>query len=132
MLLSAALLGLLVVAGCGGHSDGCFLAPGPCPGDFPNENLPTATVEPSNLTVAVGANATFVVQAPGLTTVTYQWYRSTQDGALQQIPGATSASYTLVGAQKVDDGTTFKVYVDGGYGSGRLILFSSGGILTVQ
>jgi hypothetical protein len=132
LLSCVALLSLLVVAGCGGGNNGCVLAPGPCPGDFPDENLPKATVEPSHLTVAVGANATFVVQAPGLTTLTYQWYRSDPDGTLQQIPGATSADYTLVGAQQADNGTTFKAYVDGGYGSGRLVQFSSGGTLTVQ
>lgn len=132
LLRSVALLSLLIVAGCGGHSNGCALAPGPCPGDFPDENLPTATVEPSHLTVAVGANATFVVHAPGLTTLTYQWYRLAPDGTLQQIPGATSAAFTLVGVQQADNGTTFKAYVDGAYGSGRLVQFSSGGTLTVQ
>jgi hypothetical protein len=132
LLRSVAFLSLVVVAGCGGGNSGCALAPGPCPGDFPDENLPKAIVEPSHLIVAVGANATFVVRAPGLTTLTYQWYRSAPDGTLQQIPGATSAAYTLVAVQQADNGTTFKALVDGGNGSGRLVQFSSDGTLTVQ
>lgn len=126
------LSSVLVVAGCGGGGDGCALAPGPCSGTFPDEHIPAATVKPSQLVVALGGDASFVVEAPGLTTLTYQWFRSTRGGALEQIVGATGASYTLVGAQPKDDGVTFSVLVDGGYGSGRLSEFSSGGTLTVR
>ncbi len=127
-----ALLLLLAVAGCGGRSSNCALAPGPCAGDFAAEDLLTAVVEPSQLTVSVGANATFVVLAPKLTNPTYQWYRSAPDGTIAQIPDAVGASYTLVGVQRTDNNTTFMANVDGAYGSARVVSISSGGKLTVE
>ena len=50
--------------------------------------LPTILAQPSDLTVAEGRTATFVVAATGSGTLTYQWRRGGTD-----IPGATDASY---------------------------------------
>ncbi|WP_373925076.1 M4 family metallopeptidase [Duganella vulcania] len=64
------------------------------------------TTQPSNVTVAAGATASFSVGASGGTSpYTYKWYRN---GAV--ISGATSATYSLT-AQAADNGAVFNAVV---------------------
>jgi hypothetical protein len=73
---------------------------------------PSITTQPADRTVAVGANATFLVAASGTAPLSYQWYR---DG--MAIPGANGASYTLTNAQLADSGAQFYVVVSNSEGS---------------
>jgi hypothetical protein len=58
---------------------------------------PAITAHPQNASVCTGNNHTFSVTATGLN-VSYQWQLSTDGGtSYNNIPGATSASYTLTG-----------------------------------
>ena len=52
-------------------------------------SAPAITVQPSNVTVAVGQTATFSVQAAGSGTLAYQWQKSNT-----AISGSNSSSYT--------------------------------------
>jgi glucose/arabinose dehydrogenase len=73
---------------------------------------PTISTHPQPVTVPVGSDATFTVSASGSAPLSYRWQR---DGA--DIPGATSASYTLPGAQLADSGARFRVIVSNSAGS---------------
>lgn len=78
---------------------------------------PRITQPPADVTVAAGLDATFTVAATG-TGLAYQWERSNDGGAtFAPIAGATSASYTLVGAQVSDDNARLRVVVNGSAGS---------------
>ena len=83
---------------------------------------PAFTTQPANQNVATGANLTLSVVANGSGTLTYQWLKN---GA--NIAGATSASYTITGAQGTHAGT-YSVVVTNAYGSTT----SNGGTLTVN
>lgn len=65
---------------------------------------PVIVVPPQNLSVPVGATATFTVTAvstfPGNGPLTYQWLRSGTN-----LPGATSSNLTLVNVQPTDSGS---------------------------
>ncbi len=99
----------------------------PIPGRFfstsldPAHGPPLIKESPKSVTVAAGASATFTVTAIGTQPVTYQWQRSGKD-----IPGATSASYTVASAGAANFGT-YSVTVRNFEGS----IVSSGAILTV-
>ena len=80
------------------------------------------TVPPEDLTASVGHPAAFSVQAEGSGSLTYQWQRN---GA--NIPGATSATYTLPSAALSDSGSVFRVVVS----NGTQTLTSDGATLTV-
>jgi glucose/arabinose dehydrogenase len=73
---------------------------------------PAIGSHPNDQTVTVGGSATFSVSAGGTQPLSYQWQR---DGV--NIPGATSASYTLSNAQLADDGADFGVVVTNAHGS---------------
>ena len=106
-LLAALSVGLLVR--CGGESVTLPLAPGaPDTGSF----TPSVLVIPSRLTVQAGDTASFkaiAVFAPG---ATYQWRRNGVN-----IAGATSETYTLVGANLGDDGAQISVQVTASKGT---------------
>ena len=73
--------------------------------------FPVITSQPSSLRVYEGRPATFAVAAQGPGTLAYQWYRN---GA--QLPGATSAAYTLASTvAATDDQATFYCVVSNGY-----------------
>ncbi len=127
---SAGLATLIALPGCGGES-GCALAPGPCEGAFPTETLPQPTVEPSEITVAVGATATFTVNPNGLVAPTYRWYRAGPTAALAPVPGASGVTYSVVAAQRSDNGAAFSVFVESARGNGRIVQLSSAGTLHV-
>ena len=78
----------------------------------PSTAAPQITQQPSAQTVAVGLAATFTAQASGSAPLTYQWQRNNVD-----IPGASSATYTLSNAQSADSGALFRVVVSNSAGS---------------
>lgn len=69
---------------------------------------------PPNLTVAVGASATFKVTATGDGPLSYQWLRD-----LQPIPGANTDSYTIDKVEATDDGARFACVVTNSFGSAQ-------------
>ncbi len=77
---------------------------------------PAITTHPQNQSVPIGGNATFTVVATG-PNLAYQWQQSTGGGAFINIPGATSASYTLTNCHATDNGARFQVVVSNGAGS---------------
>ncbi len=76
-----------------------------------NAVAPSITTPPAAQTVNVGSNATFSVVATGTAPLAYQWQKGTTD-----IPGATSASYTVANAQTADAGN-YRVVVSNSAGS---------------
>ena len=66
---------------------------------------PTITDQPADLTLAVGATATFSVSAEGTPPFAYKWFRN---GAL--IAGATSPSYSFV-VSEAHNGRTYRATV---------------------
>jgi hypothetical protein len=73
---------------------------------------PSITTHPSSQTVPVGGSATFTVAASGTPPLSYQWQRNGVD-----IPGATSASYTLSNVTTSDNGARFRARVTNSAGS---------------
>lgn len=74
-------------------------------------STPIVVTSPNSLSVAASSNATFSVTATGSQPLKYQWYFNSN-----AIAGATSAQYTVVGAQSINAGTYF-VSVSNGLGS---------------
>ncbi len=72
--------------------------------------LTAITAQPSPLTQCAGTNATFNVSAVG-TNLTYQWRKNGTD-----IPGANSASYTIINITAADAGN-YSVVVSGDCGA---------------
>ncbi len=72
---------------------------------------PSITTPPADLTVTAPAPAAFSVVAAGDAPLSYQWRRNGAD-----IPGATSAAYTLNPTTGSDTGATFDVVVTNGAG----------------
>jgi PKD repeat protein len=79
------------------------------------------TTQPLTQTVCAGTNVTFTVAANG-TTLTYQWRKGGTN-----IPGATSATYTITGVSLADAGN-FDVVVTGACGT----VTSNVAVLTVN
>jgi glucose/arabinose dehydrogenase len=75
-------------------------------------SAPSITSHPQSVGVGVGEAATFTVTATGAAPLGYQWRRNGTN-----IPGATSASYTLAGAQLSDSGATFRCVVSNANGT---------------
>ncbi len=84
---------------------------------------PSITTPPANLTVTAPAAAAFSVVASGDAPLSYQWRRNGAD-----IPGATSAAYTLNPTTGSDTGATFDVVVTNASGTAT----SAPATLTVQ
>jgi glucose/arabinose dehydrogenase len=79
--------------------------------DNTNSNQPSIITQPGNTQVSVGQTATFTVSATG-PSLSYQWRRNNTD-----IPGATSATYSLSNAQLSDSGAVFRVFIQNSSGS---------------
>ncbi len=73
---------------------------------------PTIGAHPTDVSVPVGAPATFTVSASGTAPLVHQWQRNGVD-----MPGATSTSYTLPAAQLADDGALFRCVVTNAFGT---------------
>lgn len=100
MLLS--VLAMLVSA-CGGGGGGGGTSP-------PTIDPPVITSQPSSLTVASGASATFSVTAIGAG-LAYQWQRSVRGEAFADISGASASAYTIAAVNAAMNGQQFRVVV---------------------
>jgi glucose/arabinose dehydrogenase len=83
---------------------------------------PSIVTQPTNVTAAPGASATFRVVASGSSLLSYQWQRN---GA--NIAGATATQYTIAAVTASDNGARFRCIVSNSAGS----VTSVEGILTV-
>ncbi|MEP6883457.1 MAG: pyrrolo-quinoline quinone [Gammaproteobacteria bacterium] len=99
------MLLLTVLAACGGGNSGTTTPP-------MVDTAPAITAQPANISVAVGATATFSVSATGTAPLTYQWSKGTT-----AIAGATAASYTTPATAAGDTGSAFSVMVTNSAGS---------------
>ncbi len=101
-LMRAVAAGLCVfVAACGGGGD----APPPAevgPAALP----PVVTQQPASLTVVSGQPAGFTVTASGTAPLAYRWQRNGVD-----IPGATSATYSIASTAPADTGAVFRAVI---------------------
>lgn len=77
-----------------------------------NPAAPNISVPPQSRTVAIGAPATFSVEAAGGEPLEYQWQRNGED-----IPGATAASYTINSTGPSDNNDKFRVVVSNSAGA---------------
>ncbi|MCK6691630.1 MAG: FG-GAP-like repeat-containing protein, partial [Thermoanaerobaculia bacterium] len=74
-------------------------------------SAPTITAQPAGTAVCLGNTAMFSVTATG-TGITYQWERSTNNGASwSALGGATNASYTTPATTAVMNGYQYRVVV---------------------
>lgn len=73
---------------------------------------PQITSQPVATTVTVGQPATFTVAATSVPPISYQWLRNGVN-----IPGATSASYTIPATDMVDNGAGFRCSLSNSGGS---------------
>jgi len=80
---------------------------------------PAITTQPTNASVCTGANHTFTVATTG-SSLTYQWFMSTDGGATFNIlnnggvySGATSASLTITGVTAVLNNNQYRCVVTG-------------------
>lgn len=99
--LSLAAVAMAATA-CGGGSGGSDIPSAP----------PRFTVQPADVSVTAGAQATFRVAVESSESVTYQWLR---DG--NAIAGATSAEYSVAAAALADQGARFSVTARNSAGS---------------
>ena len=67
---------------------------------FTGSLAPSIVTQPSSQTVTVGESATFEVVASGASPLEYQWQRDEEN-----IPGATSRTYTVASTTAADDGS---------------------------
>jgi glucose/arabinose dehydrogenase len=79
---------------------------------YVGDDVPRIDIQPQDLTLAEGDDATFSVVPTGGEPFSYQWQRNGVD-----IPGATGTSYTLPSVQPADDGATIDVVVSNTDGS---------------
>jgi glucose/arabinose dehydrogenase len=82
-------------------------------------NLPPAVLEhPDNTLVSVGYDATFDASVQGSAPLSYQWQRkNSADPGFADIPGATSATYTLAAAPITANGAQFRLVVTNNFGT---------------
>jgi len=76
------------------------------------EDPPTITSQPSNVTKQVGQSATFSVSATGTAPLSYQWRRNGNN-----IFGATGTSYIISSVSSSDDGDSFQCRISNSYGT---------------
>ncbi len=91
---ASAGLALAAALGCTGGGGGGNGGGGPA-------TAPTITQQPASQATTLGRPATFTVAAAGASS--YQWQAGTTD-----IPGATSATYTLQAATQSQNGTAYR------------------------
>ncbi|MEK6283182.1 MAG: PQQ-dependent sugar dehydrogenase, partial [Acidobacteriota bacterium] len=89
---------------------------------FPANQTPSITTQPSNQTVAEGQPATFQVGASGSPPLSYQWQRNNVN-----IAGANSPTYTISSATLADNGARFRCLVSNSFDTAT----SNEAILTV-
>jgi len=87
-------------------------------------NPPLIVTQPTNQTVAAGANATFTVGATGIGALSYQWFLN----GTNALASATNATLTLNNVQPGQSGNNYSVLVSDNSGSTN----SAGALLTVN
>ncbi len=87
-------------------------------------NPPMIVSQPTNQTVAAGANATFAVGATGIGSLSYQWFLNGTNALL----AATNATLILTNVQVGQSGNNYSVQVSDLFGSKN----SAGATLTVN
>ncbi len=111
-----ALVGIAAIVGSGGGGMPGFPPCGPplCSG----EPLPPPAfvrLTPADVTVTVGAPATFVSEVENIDAPTYQWRRSNDGGSTYtDLPGATGSRLTLPAVNLGDHGARLLVQVSSG------------------
>ncbi|MCA9246463.1 MAG: PQQ-dependent sugar dehydrogenase [Planctomycetales bacterium] len=80
--------------------------------EYPVDSPPAVALQPQDLQVAVGEDATFHVSAGGSEPISYQWQRNGID-----IPGAESADLVVPATMLADDGDQFRVVITNPFGS---------------
>ena len=73
---------------------------------------PSITTQPSSQSVTEGQPVTFMVAATGTAPLAFQWQRNSVN-----IPGATSATYSIPATVLSDNGATFRCLVSNSFGS---------------
>jgi len=94
---------------------------------------PVISSQPSGISVASGATATFAVTAAVTDggTLTYKWQKSTEGVTFADIVGATSASYTTPATSGADDGDTFRCLITNTLSTYSALTVSEHAVLTV-
>jgi sugar lactone lactonase YvrE len=110
-----ATLGLLLLSACAGGG-------GSAAGGGGGASAPAISTQPSSVTVADGATASYTVSAVGTAPLAYQWLRNDVN-----VTGATGATYSFAAQYPADNGVSFTVKVSNGAGSAT----SSAASLTV-
>jgi Concanavalin A-like lectin/glucanases superfamily len=94
-----------------GAAGKCYVAP------------PFIASQPTNQSIGLHSNATFVVAAGGSLPLSFQWFLDSTN----PIPGATNASLTISNVQSAQQGSSYSVLVTNAYGS----VTSSNAVLNV-
>lgn len=104
---------MLALSGCGGGgSDAATEQP-----NAPTPQVPQITQQAQSVSVVAGTAASFLVQAQGTGTLSYQWYRNgtpLTDGS--GVSGATGASLQIANVLPADNGAAFHVVVSNSVG----------------
>ncbi len=79
---------------------------------YTGSGVPVIAVQPSDVTVSIGQNHTFKVNASGNPVPTYQWQKNGVN-----IPGANQNTYTVVNPALADSGSKYSVVVSNSVGS---------------
>lgn len=115
---------VLMLIGCGGKAasvEGChpIFNPDDCP-----YGPRVVDVTPRTATIAVGGTTTFSATETDVASPTYQWFKASGGGPAAAIQGANAPTFTVSGAQLVDDGTRYTVAVSGSF-DGRSVRLES-------
>ncbi|MBK9335586.1 MAG: PQQ-dependent sugar dehydrogenase [Lewinellaceae bacterium] len=90
--------------------------------EYVGQGAPVFSVQPANVLIPEGENATFTAQANGSPNIAYQWQRDGQD-----IPGATDKALTISAAMLPDSGAVLRCVAQNPFGK----VNSTGAVLRV-
>ena len=80
--------------------------------EYTGNLAPHIGTQPVSQIISVGRSGTFSVEATGAQPLGYQWQKSTNGGGrFNDVPGATSASYTTPAVTMLDQGIVFRCVV---------------------
>jgi len=91
-----------------------------------NDVPPVVTLNPTDLTILAGQEASFTAAASGTPALTVQWQVSPDGSTWTDLPGANSTTYTFT-AQSADNGTQYRAVFTNSAGSA----VTSAALLTV-